>query len=102
MSKEITLPPDEPLIALAKAVNAKSGSASINLYRIENEDGSKETGIVFQCGTRRALVRTRNVMTEHDAPDLIKAVDEWVNRSRVANRWSADARDARPLDWRTV
>jgi len=98
------LPPDAAMLELAKVVNAKlKPLASINLYRIENDDGSKLTGIVFECGSRRANVTTRNEMSAHDAPDLIRSAEEWIGRRRGASdRWSTDPDDAAPLDWRTM
>lgn len=89
------LPPDEPLLSLAARINASLPTGvAISFYRTEYPDGSADTGIVFQCGDRRATMRTRNMLGEGDAEDLARSITHWVGRVQSQSRWSLDPRDA--------
>lgn len=88
-------PPDEALDKLAKVVNKKlPQGVSINLYRVAHDDGPEETGIVYCCGAIRSSQRTREMLTEHDAPRLISAVTGWAAQAQAMNRWTTDPSDA--------
>jgi hypothetical protein len=100
------LPPDDEQLAVARFVNAKLAPlASVSFYRIDPEDKTDTilTGIVFQCGAKRALVKRRQPVTREDAPELIAAVEQWVNkRPGDSDRWSSDPEVAKGVDWRTI
>jgi hypothetical protein len=91
----VNLPPDADLVKLAVAANAKlKPNAGVSFYRIHNPDQSIETGIVFECGARRAVVRTRNILTAHDADEIVQSVTAWMNRIRPTDKWSTNPEDA--------
>lgn len=100
------LPPDDEQLRVAAFANAKlKPLASVSFYRIDPEDKSDAilTGIVFACGAKRALVRRRQPVTLEDAPELIAAVEQWVNkRPGESDRWSTDPIHLQGVDWRTV
>ena len=83
-------------IYLAVIVNGKLSAigASINFCRIQLDDGSAATAIVFQCGVRRAVVRTRAILGEPDADDIAKSVKEWVSEIRQTDKWTTDPKEA--------
>lgn len=90
------LPPDASLLALARKVNARlPQGASVNFYRIEQPDSySPHTGIVYQHGVRRANVVTQQMLTEHDADEILKGVNEWIDNIRPESRWTTDPGEA--------
>ena len=89
------LPPDAPLLELAKAVNiVLRPEAGITVYRIEQAGGALLNAMIYEYGSRRAIVRTQNMLTAHDAPDIIKAVREWIAKARPINRWTTDPDEA--------
>jgi hypothetical protein len=100
------LPPDDEQLAVQKFVNAKLAPlASVSLYRIDPEEKTDTilTGIVFVAGPRRALVKRRQPVTIEDAPELIAAVEQWVNRRPgQSDRWSTDPIHLDGIDYRTV
>jgi len=99
------LPPDDEQVAVAKFVNAKLAPlASVSFYRIDPEDQTPLlTGIVFVCGARRALVKRRQPVALEDAPELIAAVEQWINkRPGESDRWSTDPAHLQGVDWRTI
>jgi hypothetical protein len=100
------LPPDDEQIEIARRVNAKLAPvASVSFYRIDPEEPGKAflTGIVFACGSKRALVRRLEPVTQYDEPELIAAVEQWMNkRPGESDRWSSDPSYAAGVDWRTV
>lgn len=94
-TKPKILPPDDDLQRLAAAVNKKlEPGIQINFFRSVDLDGSTETGIIYQCGDRRAVTRTRNFLSEEDAPRIIQAISGWVAGVQFSNRWSMDPKDA--------
>lgn len=89
------LPPDDALLGLAKIVNAAlKPDAGLTTYRLEADDRSVQNVMIYQYGSRRATVTTRNVLTAHDAPEIIKAIREWIERVRPTGRWTLDPEDA--------
>ena len=94
MDKPKTLPPDAGLVRLACDVNARLKGASVSFYLIQHQHGGSETGIIFQCGGRRALVKTRNCLGDGDADELVKSVNEWAGQIRPESKWTADPSEA--------
>jgi hypothetical protein len=95
MDKSKVLPPDADLQRLAAAVNAKlEPGIAVNFFRAVEVDGSVETGVVYQCGDRRACVRTRQLMTEDDADTILQGITAWVANVQFSNRWTADPKEA--------
>lgn len=93
--KPVNLPPDAPLISLAAIINARLGEGSrVNFFRIEHGEGSIETGIIFQCGLRRAVVKTRNMLGDADADELVKSITEWAAEVRHDSKWTTDPMEA--------
>jgi hypothetical protein len=94
---EKRLPPDAPLVALASLINGHLAplSASVNFFRIEHSDGGgMQTGIIYQCGPRRAVVITRAYLGEGDADEIVRGVTEWVADIRPESKWTADPKEA--------
>lgn len=93
---ETTHPPDAALIELSALINKQLPvGAQVNFFRIEHDDGiSPGTGIVYQYGPQRATVRSPSVVTEHDAREIITAVNEWVAGMRYRTRWTEDPNEA--------
>ncbi len=90
-----TLPPDAPLLSLARIVNARLGlGAAVNFYLIENDEHSMETGIVYQCGLRRAVVKTRAMLSDGDADEIVRAVSDWSQSIAPNSKWTTDPREA--------
>jgi hypothetical protein len=90
-----TLPPDAELTRLATAVNSKlEPGIAVNFFRAVEIDGGTETGIIYQCGDRRAVTRTRNVLSEGDADLILERIKSWVANVQFSNRWSSDPKDA--------
>jgi hypothetical protein len=90
-----SLPPDAPLLAIAKIVNAKLGpSAAVSFYRIQYADHSMETGIIYQCGVRRAVVTTRAMLGDGDADEIVRGVNEWIEQVLPQNKWTTDPSEA--------
>lgn len=90
------LPPDASLQRLAKIVNVRLASldAGVSFYRIEHGDHSTETGIVFQCGVRRAVVRTQAMLGDADADELVRSVKDWITEIRPSAKWTTDPAEA--------
>ena len=90
------LPPDANLQSLAKRVNARlrDVDGGVNFYLIEHTDGSHETGMVFQCGVRRAVVYSRATYGDADADDIVRSVNDWINDIRPTSKWTEDPKDA--------
>lgn len=94
-SKPKTLPPDATLQRLAAAVNARlEPGIAVNFFRAIDTDGGTETGIVYQCGDRRAVTRTRDALGDGDEDAIHQAVCAWVAGVQHSNRWSLDPKDA--------
>src|ERR1700693_1722002 len=94
---EQRLPPDAPLVPLASIFNARlaSSSAAVNFFRIEHSDGGgTQTGIVYQCGPRRAVVITHSYLGEGDADEIVRGVNEWIADIRPENKWTTDLNEA--------
>lgn len=97
------LPPDEPLIALAKAVNDKLRPlSSVTFFRVQHEDGKITQAMISECGSRRAVSHFKSDRDEHDAAEVIKAVEDWIGTPRVHDRYSLDPADAESPDWRSM
>lgn len=95
MAKPVNLPPDAPLISLASIINARLGDgARVNFYRIDHGEGSHETGIVYQAGLRRAVVKTRAMLGDADADEIVKSITEWAAEVRHENKWTTDPKEA--------
>lgn len=89
------LPPDDELQRLAAAVNSKlEPGIRVDFFCAVDLDGQIEIGTIYQCGDRRAVTRTRHVLSEKDAPAVLQAVSGWVAGVQFANRWSLDPKDA--------
>lgn len=89
------LPPDDELLRLAAAVNSKlEPGVQVNFFRAVDFDGQIEIGTIYQCGDRRAVTRTRHILSEKDAPAVLQAISGWVAGVQFANRWSLDPKDA--------
>lgn len=99
------IPPDNELIALAVAVNKETRpDAGVSVYRIENTDGSIDTGLVFECGTARQVrvVKAPEIVGPHRAKEIIDNIKLWITKSRSAGRWTTDPKYASPVDYRTI
>lgn len=93
--KPKALPPDDDLRNLALFINAQvPAGMRVDFYRFEHPEGYTETGIVFQCGDRRSAHRTRTILGQGDAPDLVRSLTSWVAKVAYSARWSEDPRDA--------
>jgi len=87
------LPPDRPLLELAKAANAQlRPTAGVSFFRIQDGD-HLQTGIVFEYGSCRGIVRTQNILTVHDTPEIVKSVREW-SEQISGNKWTLDPEEA--------
>lgn len=94
-AKPTKLPPDDELRRLAALVNAKlRPTCGVSFYRLQHADQSIETGIVFECGPRRALVQTRDILTEHSADEIVASVQRWANRVRPWDKWTLNPEEA--------
>ena len=92
---ETFLPPDETQLALAARVNkALPAGAAVNFFRVSCEDGHDESGIVYQYGPLRTTKRIPGDLIEHDAPEIIAAVEAWIRQVRYRNRWTEDPSEA--------
>jgi len=97
------LPPDGPLIALAAYVNAKLRPlSSVTFFRVQYEDGKITQAMISECGSRRAVSHFKSDRDEHDADEVIKAVEDWIGAPRVQDRYSLDPADAESPDWRQM
>jgi hypothetical protein len=97
------LPPDDGQQALAKIVNeALRPFATVALYRIQDDDGKIIEAMVSAAGSRRAVHKFQNPRTVDDAKEIIEAVQEWIGRPRVADRYSQNPEDGQSPDWRTM
>lgn len=92
--KPINVPPDASLIALARIINGKLAGASVNFYLIQHADQRNETGVVFQCGVRRAVVKTQAILGEGDADEIVQSVNDWANKVQPESKWTTDPREA--------
>lgn len=93
--KTKNLPPDAELVRLAARINARlERGTAVNFFRTEYPDGSAETGIIFQCGDRRAVMRTRNMLGDGDAEDLLRSITAWVANMQYQHRWTLDPKEA--------
>jgi hypothetical protein len=89
------LPPDADLQRLAARVNAKlDPGVAVSFFRVVELDGSTETGIVYQCGDRRACKRTRNALGDGDEDSILRAIQTWVARVQYQHRWTIDPKEA--------
>lgn len=94
-TKPRDLPPDDALIALAILINAKlPHGVRVNFWRIQHESGHFETGVIYQCGSARTIVKTREMLTEHNAAEIARAAENWAGRQRQSNRWTTDLSEA--------
>lgn len=93
---ETTLPPDAGLLEIAALINKQLPvGAQVNFFRIAHDDGRQpETGIIYQYGPQRATVRSEAAITEHDAAEIVTAVNEWVEGMRYRGRWTEDPNEA--------
>lgn len=95
MDKTKILPPDPDLHRLAALVNARlEPGIAVHFFRAVEMDGGTETGIVYQCGDRRACVRTRDVLSDGDVDTILQGIIAWVANVQFSNRWSSDPKDA--------
>jgi hypothetical protein len=94
--KEKQLPPDASQLRLAALVNGRLNGVNgqVNFFNIDRADGSIETGIVFSCGVRRAVVKTRAMLGDADADELVRNVTEWINDMRPQSKWTTDPQEA--------
>jgi hypothetical protein len=85
------LPPDAALQAVQRATNEKLGpGTAVNLYRIVADDGAESVGMVAEFGGRRANMTPRPMLSLHDVPEIVRAVEDWRDRQRAGERWTPD------------
>jgi hypothetical protein len=101
MTKSKILPPDAPLVALAKIVNPRVAplGAMVNFYRIENPDAPMQTGMVFSCGAHRYNMVKAGAPGNDMADQIVSTVNDWIADIRPASRWTEDQVEADSLDW---
>lgn len=91
------LPPDDELKALARAANEKlQPNAGVSFFRIKTADeGRTETGIVFECGVLRAVVKTPLHLTTNDTDEIVKSVQQWASRvGGPGSKWTTNPNEA--------
>lgn len=87
------LPPDDELKALALVANKQlQPNAGVSFFRIKIADGERtETGIVFECGVLRAVVKTLHQLSINDTDEIVKSVQQWANRvGGPSSKWTTD------------
>jgi hypothetical protein len=90
-----SLPPDADLLRLAARINSKlEPGIAVNFFCTEYPDGSAETGIIFQCGDRRAIMRTRALLGDGDTDDIVRSITAWVANVQYQHRWTLDPSEA--------
>lgn len=97
ITKPRILPPDVDLQRLSAAVNARlEPGIAVSFFRVMELDGSFETGIIYQCGDRRAVTRTRNVLGDEDEDEdaILQGISAWVAGVQNSNRWTMDSTEA--------
>jgi hypothetical protein len=94
VTKPTKFPPDAALLSLARTINSRLTEGSVNFYLIENPDGSRQTGMIFQCGPHRAAVTTSGFLGEADADEIVQSVSRWVARLAPESKWTTDINEA--------
>jgi hypothetical protein len=86
--------PDADLIALAVAINARTKVGRVSFF---SQD--ERYSIIFQAGSRRAVVRLQGRPHDGDIEDIITALEAWAGAGSEDAQYSTELPPAPESGW---